>query len=154
MALYHFHVDRALRSRGQSSVAAAAYRAGERLKDSYYGKIADYTRKGGVICSEIMAPDYVPESFLDRETFWNAIEGIEKHPKAQLAYSFDIALQNEFTIEENIEIARKFIIENFVARGMIADMAVHNPDKKGRDRESSFSCNVSNKTNEERWNLG
>ena len=129
MALYHFHVARVLRSRGQSSVEAAAYRAGERLEDHYYGKIADYTAKGGVICAEIMAPDYVPESFYNREYLWNAVEEVEKHPKAQLAYSFDIALQNEFTIEENIAIARQFVMENLVAKGMIVDMAVHDPDK-------------------------
>ena len=131
MALYHFHVARVLRSRGQSSIEAAAYRAGARLEDYYYGKIADYTAKGGVICAEILAPDYVPESFYNREFLWNAVEEVEKHPKAQLAYSFDIALQNEFTIEENIGIARQFVMENFVAKGMIVDMAVHDPDKGG-----------------------
>ena len=129
MALYHFHVARVLRSRGQSSVEAAAYRAGASLEDHYYGKIADYTTKGGVICAEILAPDYVPESFHNREFLWNAVEEVEKHPKAQLAYSFDIALQNEFTIEENIAIARQFVMENLVAKGMIVDMAVHDPDK-------------------------
>lgn len=129
MALYHFHVARVLRSRGQSSVEAAAYRAGARLEDHYYGKIADYTTKGGVICAEILAPDYVPESFHNREFLWNAVEEVEKHPKAQLAYSFDIALQNEFTIEENIAIARQFVMENLAAKGMIVDMAVHDPDK-------------------------
>ena len=131
MALYHFHVSRVLRSRGQSSVEAAAYRAGECLEDSYYGKIADYTAKGGVICSEILTPDYVPESFHNREYLWNAVEEIEKHPKAQLAYSFDFALQNEFSLEENIALAKRFVLENFVAKGMIADMAVHDPDKHG-----------------------
>ncbi len=131
MSIYHFHLGHVLRSRGQSSVEAAAYRAGEKLEDRYYGKTSDYTRKGGVICSEIMAPDYVPEFFRDRENLWNAVEEIEKHPKAQLAYSFDIALQNEFTLEENIEIARRFVMDNFVAKGMIADMAVHDPDKGG-----------------------
>ncbi|MCI7148356.1 MobA/MobL family protein [bacterium] len=129
MALYHFHVARVLRSRGQSSVEAAAYRAGARLEDHYYGKIADYTAKGGVICAEILAPNYVPESFHNREFLWNAVEEVEKHPKAQLAYSFDIALQNELSIEENIAIARQFVMENFVAKGMIVDMAVHDPDK-------------------------
>ena len=131
MALYHFHVSRVLRSRGQSCVEAAAYRAGERLEDSYYGKIADYTAKGGVICSEILTPDYVPESFHNREYLWNAVEETEKHPKAQLAYSFDFALQNEFSMEENIALARRFVLENFVAKGMIADMAVYDPDKHG-----------------------
>ena len=80
------------------------------------------TAKGGVICSEILAPDYVPEPFHNREYLWNAVEEIEKHPKAQLAYSFDFALQNEFSLEENITIARQFVMENFVAKGMIVDM--------------------------------
>ncbi|MBP3802416.1 MAG: MobA/MobL family protein [Oribacterium sp.] len=84
MALYHFHVTRVLRSKGQSSVEAAAYRAGEKLTDHYYGKTADYTHKGGVICSEILAPDFVPEQFLDRETLWNAVEEIEKHAKKEI----------------------------------------------------------------------
>ena len=75
-----------------------------------------------MICSEILAPDYVPEPFYNREYLWNAVEEIEKHPKAQLAYSFDFALQNEFSLEENITIARQFVLENFVAKGMIVDM--------------------------------
>ena len=53
MALYHFSIDQVRRSAGQSAIAAAAYRAGERLYSDYYGEISDYTKKGGVICSEI-----------------------------------------------------------------------------------------------------
>ena len=56
------------------------------------------------------------------------MEKIEKHPQAQLAYSFDIALQNEFTRKENIELMRQFVQEEFVSRGMIADCAVHEKD--------------------------
>ena len=57
------------------------------------------------------------------------MEEAEKHPKAQLAYSFDIALQNEFSLDENIALARQFCLEQFVSRGMIVDYAVHQPDK-------------------------
>lgn len=133
MAIYHFHVTQVSRGKGQSAIAAAAYRAGERLQDHYYGEFADYTAKGGVVYTEIIAPDYVPESLHDRETLWNEVESVEKHPKAQLAYSFDFALMNEFSMEENIILAKRFINENFINKGMIADMAVHNPDKKERD---------------------
>lgn len=87
MAIYHFHVTQVSRGKGQSAIAAAAYRAGERLQDHYYGEYADYTAKGGVVYTEIIAPDYVPESFHDRETLWNAVEKVEKHPKAQLAWN-------------------------------------------------------------------
>ena len=73
-------------------------------------------------------PPHAPEKFKDRETLWNEVEKIEKHPKAQLAYSFDIALQNEFTREENMELVRQFLQDEFVSRGMIVDYAIHEKD--------------------------
>ncbi len=118
------------RSAGQSAVAAAAYRAGEKLHSEYYGEDSDYTRKGGVICSEILLPSHAPPEYADRETLWNAVEKGERGKKAQLAYSFDIALQNEFSMQENIDLARQFLSDNFVSRGMVADFAVHQPDKE------------------------
>jgi len=111
-------------------VAAAAYRAGEKLHSTYYGEDSDYTRKGGVICSEILLPSHAPSEYADRETLWNAVEKAERGKKAQLAYSFDIALQNEFSMQENIDLARQFLLDNFVNRGMVADFAVHQPDKE------------------------
>ncbi|WP_195608292.1 MobQ family relaxase [Intestinimonas butyriciproducens] len=130
MALFHFHVTQIKRSAGQSAVASAAYRAGEKLHSEYYGEISDYTRKGGVICSEILLPSHAPSEYTDRETLWNAVEKAERGKKAQLAYSFDIALQNEFSMQENIALARQFLLENFVSRGMVVDFAVHSPDKE------------------------
>ena len=118
------------RSAGQSAVAAAAYRAGEKLHSAYYGEDSDYTRKGGVICSEILLPSHAPPEYADRETLWNAVEKAERGKKAQLAYSFDIALQNEFSMQENIDLARQFLLNNFVSRSMVADFAVHQPDKE------------------------
>ena len=130
IALFHFHVTQIKRSAGQSAVAAAAYRSGEKLHSEYYGEDSDYTCKGGVICSEILLPPQAPPSFSDRETLWNAVEKVERGKRAQLAYSFDIALQNEFSMEENIELARHFLLEQCVSRGMVADYAIHQPDKK------------------------
>ena len=111
-------------------MAAAAYRSGEKLHSEYYGEDSDYTRKGGVICSEILLPPHAPSSLSDRETLWNEVEKVERGKKAQLAYSFDIALQNEFSMEENIDLARQFLLDNFVSRGMVVDFAVHQPDKE------------------------
>ena len=130
IALFHFHVTQIKRSAGQSAVAAAAYRSGEKLHSEYYGEDSDYTRKGGVICSEILLPPQAPPSFSDRETLWNEVEKAERGKKAQLAYSFDIALQNEFSMEENIDLARQFLLDNFVSRGMVVDFAIHSPDKE------------------------
>ena len=109
--MFHFHVTQIKRSAGQSAVAAAAYRAGEKLHSKYYGEDSDYTRKGGVICSEILLPSHAPPEYADRETLWNAVEKAERGKKAQLAYSFDIALQNEFSMQENIDLARQFLLQ-------------------------------------------
>ena len=81
--------------------------------------------RGGVICSDILLPSHAPPEFADRQTLWNAVEQVERGKKAQLAYSFEIALQNEFTIEENIALARQFLLDNFVSRGMTVDVAFH-----------------------------
>lgn len=131
MALYHFHADLIRRSAGQSVVAAAAYRAGEKLHCDYYGHDADYTRKKGVVLTGILLPSHAPPEYADRETLWNAVEKVEKNKKAQLAYSYDIALQNELTMEENIALVRKYLTEQFVSKGMIVDFAVHAPDPEG-----------------------
>ena len=128
MALFHLNVTQIKRSKGQSAIATAAYRAGEKLYSEYYGETSDYTKKRGVICSEILLPAHAPREYADRQTLWNAVEKAERGKNAQLAYSFDIALQNEFSLGENIDLARQFLLEHFVSRGMVVDFAIHVPD--------------------------
>lgn len=130
MACYHFSLKQVSRGKGASVISKAAYHAGAKLQDFYYGKVANYTNKRGVVFEEIMLPAHAPERFLDRETLWNEVEKIETNKKAQLANNFEIALMNEFTLEENIALAKKFVQEQLVSRGMIADVAIHDPPRK------------------------
>ena len=130
MATYHFHVTQVSRGKGQSVVASAAYRAGEKLRCNYYGETFDYTKKKGVVFSEVLLPPNAPPEYKARETLWNALQQAEKHPKAQLAYSFDLALPNELSNDENMALAKDFILKNFVGKGMVVDWAFHLPDKK------------------------
>ena len=94
-------------------MASAAYRAGEKLHSDYYGEDSDYTNKGGVIYTEIFLPPHAPREYADRETLWNAVEKAEKGKKAQLAYSFDISFQNEFSQEENIALSFLFAFKRY-----------------------------------------
>lgn len=130
MACYHFTLKPVSRGTGASAVAKAAYHSGERLSDSYYGNVHDYTKKAGIVYKEIFLPPHAPERLKDRETLWNEVEQVEKNKRAQLANNFEIALMNEFTVEENIMLAKLFVQEQFVARGMIADVAIHDPPRK------------------------
>ena len=131
ISLFHFHVTQISRAAGQSAIASAAYRAGEKLHSDYYGEDSDYTGKSGVRYSEILLPPHAPERLRDREILWNEVERAERRKDAQLAYSFDIALQNELSFEENLELAKQFLQENFVAAGMIVDFAIHDPERNG-----------------------
>ena len=83
MALFHLSVTQVQRNAGQSAIASAAYRAGERLYSERYGEDSDYTRKGGVICSDILLPPQAPPAYQDRQTLWNAVEEVERRQQEQ-----------------------------------------------------------------------
>ena len=131
MALYHFSVKQVSRGKGQTVVNSAAYISGQKLITIIMDRHMTTQDWSGF--TEILTPEYAPERLSDRETLWNEVEQIEKSKRAQLAYSFDIALQNELTLDENIELAREFCREQFVARGMIVDLAVHEGKSKNED---------------------
>ena len=128
MAIYHCSVKIIGRSSGRSSVAAAAYRAGEKIANERDGRIHDYTRKGGVVHSEIMLPSYAPKEYANRVTLWNVVEKVERRGDAQTAREVEVALPVEFDLQENIQVVREYINENFVSHGMCADFAIHDTD--------------------------
>lgn len=125
MALYHFSLSNISRGQGRSIVAAAAYRAAEKLVDERYGKTHDYRPKAGVAYTEILAPSIAPVWLTEREKLWNHIEAIEKRKDARLAREVQFALHRELTLEQNIALAREFVQKTFVDQGMVADIAVH-----------------------------
>ena len=84
MSLFHFHVTQIKRSAGQSAVACAAYRAGEKLKSEYYGEVSDYTRKGGVVESGIMLPEYVRKIFPTEKRYGMKLKKLKKAKKLNL----------------------------------------------------------------------
>lgn len=55
MSIYHASLKTFSRSKGQSAIAAAAYRAGVTLWDERQGRVADYTRRHGVAGTEVRA---------------------------------------------------------------------------------------------------
>ena len=125
MAIYHLSIKVIGRSKGRSAVVTAAYRSGEKLLDHETGIVHDYTRKGGVILSEILLPEYAPSTYSDRETLWNAVHEKEKSKDAQLTREIEVALPVELDRNEQIECVRDYIRENFVNVGMCADWALH-----------------------------
>jgi ATP-dependent exoDNAse (exonuclease V) alpha subunit len=116
------------RSAGRSAVAAAAYRAGERLHDERADITHDYRRRSGVDHSEILLPGNAPGwcQGIDRERLWNAVEKTEKRKDAQTARELRIMIPRELPPEERIIVVRKYLEQSFVAKGMVADVCWHN----------------------------
>ena len=125
MAIYHFSVQVIGRGQGRSAVAAAAYRAAERLHDDRLDRDHDFTNKAGVVHSEILLPEGAPERFSDRATLWNEVEATEKRKDAQLAREVEFAIPREMNQAQGVALAQDFVRAEFVERGMIADLNVH-----------------------------
>jgi hypothetical protein len=125
MAIYHLSAKVISRSSGRSAVAASAYRAGEKLTNERDGLTHDYTHKKEVDHKEILAPDHAPEWVKNREKLWNEVEKIEKQNNSQLAREIEVALPTELDRENQIELLRSYVNDNFVSKGMVADIAIH-----------------------------
>jgi Ti-type conjugative transfer relaxase TraA len=125
MAIYHFSAKVISRANGSSALAAAAYRSASRLHDERLDRHHDFSNKAGVVHSEVMLPDGAPEHLSDREKLWNAVEAAEKRIDAQLAREIEFAIPRELDQAESIRLARDFVRQEFVDRGMIADLNVH-----------------------------
>jgi len=136
MAIFHLCLKHISRTDGSSACAAAAYRSGSVIADDYYGIVCDYTGKDDVKYTEIIAPENTPERLLDRQALWNEVERIEKHPRADLAFSFDMALPKELPLEVNKQIMQEFVRDNMVSRGMICDVAIHVPQRKDKNKDN------------------
>lgn len=134
MADYRFSAKVIKRSNGQSAVAAAAYRAAERLHDDRTGQISDYSRKAGVIHAEVMTPEGTPDWMHDRAQLWNAVEAAERRKDAQLAREIQLSLPHELDQAQRETLLLDFVQEQFVGKGMIADIAIHAPNAEGDQR--------------------
>lgn len=124
MAIYHLHCKVFSRSKGQTAIAAAAYRSGSKLEDYELGTVSDYTKKKGIAFSEIELPSNAPKEYADREVLWNAVQEVETSKDAQLCREFEIALPKELSLVEQIEHVRTFA-KSLVSEGMIADYSIH-----------------------------
>jgi len=125
MAIYHLHAQVISRGKGRSAIAAAAYRAAETIRDDRTGLVHSYERKEGVEHKEILAPEGVPDWVHTRAELWNQVEAAEHRKDAQVAREMVVALPVELNKDQQVELVRDFVREQFVKCGMVADLNVH-----------------------------
>lgn len=122
------------RSSGRSAVAAAAYRAGEKLFDERQSRTANYVnRSSDVFHSEILVPDAAPEWMQDRHALWNGAEAAERRKDARTARELTLGLPWDMTPEEHREAVTAFAEAEFVEKGHVADICLHKYGQKVRD---------------------
>ncbi|MFB5678809.1 MobQ family relaxase [Paenibacillus terreus] len=124
LAIYHLSAQVISRSDGRSAVAAAAYRAGEKLFDERLGQVHNFEKKR-VAARHIMAPADAPEWVYNRQELWNAVETAEKRKDAQVCREIEVSLPVELSYEQQEQLIKGFCQEQFVDRGMIADLGIH-----------------------------
>lgn len=131
MAIYHCTTKTVNRSSGRTAVASMAYRAGEKLKDERTGLTHDFTRKEGVVYTEIISN---LDAELDRSQVWNMAEKSENRKDARTAREWVIALPDELDEEQRKELAKEFAQSLVDRYGVIADLAIHAPSQNGSDK--------------------
>ncbi len=139
MAIYHLSMKPISRASGRSAVAAAAYRAGDRLENARDGMVHDFTRKAGIEHAEIVLPgDTIgvdglvvrgdgPAWARDRSALWNAAEAGEKRKDARVAREIEVALPHELSAEQRLALTREFSQALAKQYGVVVDFAIHRP---------------------------
>ena len=138
MAIYHYSQKPVSRGQGQSAVAGAAYRAGEKLHDERVDRTFDYSRRSGIAHSEIVLPTRAAQLDINwprnRQQLWNAAELAEKRKDARIAREHEVALPHELPKDKQIALLRAFSAEIANRYNVAVDFALHRPHRKGDQR--------------------
>ncbi len=124
MAIFHMSFSNISAGKGRSAIASAAYRSGEKLFDQREGKSYFFARSV-MPESFILTPKNAPEWAKNREKLWNEVERKDRKSNSRYAKEFNVALPVELSEDEQKELLTKYVQENFVDSGMVADVAIH-----------------------------
>ena len=142
MAIYHLEAKVVSRGTGRSAVAASAYLSCSKILNDYDGVQHDYTRKKGLVWQEVFLPEFAPSEWKERGVLWNAVEENEKTKDSRLAREFVVALPIELSEAQWEKLLSDFISDTFVADGMCADVAIHDPYPPGHNPHAHIMLTV------------
>ena len=138
MAVYFLNIKTFGRSGGSSAVSAAAYRAGERIRDERTGKVYDHSERQDIMHKEIVLPSQFADDDMtwarDRSNLWNTAESAETRKNARVAREYLVALPVELLPSQRLDLTRGFSQELSDRYGFAVDFAIHAPrDFPGSD---------------------
>ncbi|MFC3277364.1 MobA/MobL family protein [Xanthomonas fragariae] len=134
MAIYHVSIKSFSRGKGQSSVAAAAYRAGINLRDTAHKTTHKYGKRSGVVSQQMLAPDGAPRWCFDVRSFWDINEQQETRANARVAREVEVSLPNSLDAPQRRMLALdlgQLLVDRYQAAVLVA---VHLPGRRGDQR--------------------
>jgi len=147
MAIFRFQTTSLGRSSGRRATSAAAYRAGERIRDERSGKVYNHTKRDDVLHTQIVLPaaaaasgqsNSSADAYLswatDRAALWNAAERAETRKNSRVAREFLVSLPAELNGEQRLALAQRLSHEIADRYRVAVDLAVHAPRAGGDQR--------------------
>jgi hypothetical protein len=140
VAIFRLDIKPVARSSGRTATSAAAYRAGERIRDERTGALYDHSKRADVLHKEIFLPSRLDrdgagmEWARDRSTLWNTAEKAEQRSDSRVAREYQVALPAELSAEQRVVLARTFSREIAERYNVAVDLAIHAPRPEGDPR--------------------
>jgi ATP-dependent exoDNAse (exonuclease V) alpha subunit len=138
MPIFRMEISSVARGVGRRATAAAAYRAGERLRDERTGHLFNYSRRRDVLHAEIFLPAQFDGAAVawarNRERLWNTVEHAEKRHNSRVAREYQVTLPFELSPVQRVALARTFSREIADRYKVAVDLAVHEPRHDGDSR--------------------
>jgi|APEBP8051072433_1049376.scaffolds.fasta_scaffold00198_29 MobA/MobL family. len=134
MAIYHASVKSFSRGKGESSIAAAAYRAGLDLVDTKTRGVHRFSSRKGVAAHFMLAPAGAPSWCSDARVFWDANEAWESRQNARVARELEVSLPSELGPDRRQALALELgqlLVDRYKA---VVLVAIHQPSEKGDQR--------------------
>jgi hypothetical protein len=138
MAFYLLHVKNFSRARGECVTRAAAYRAGERIRDERAHRAYNHSKREDVVLKEITLPSqFSADASFDwarnRATLWNVAEQ-NNRSNARLGREILVALPPELTPAQRADLVRRFARELSDKHQNAVDATIHLPRPRGDHR--------------------
>lgn len=138
MAIFFMRTSSVSRGAGRTATAAAAYRAGERLRDERTGEVFNFSGRTDVLHREIFLPGHFANGEAawarERANLWNSAEQAESRANARVAREFLVVLPYELNAVQRVDLTRALSREIADRYGVAVDAAVHEPRPQGDPR--------------------
>lgn len=111
-----------------SPIDASAYISGEKMETKE--RVADYTKKKGVLSSDIVLPTNAPDRLRDPAVLWSEVDRMAKRSNADLYREWICCFDKHLSLEQMEQVARQFA-ESLAAEGMVVQYALHDEKSNG-----------------------